>query len=343
MMTNPPLTDLLATLASFPTAAAYLAAPDRVREAFHAAEDALIRLAAADDATASSIVPALIAGLRHLAWGMRAGAVFCLAEIRDPRAVQPLIEAFAFNDPDDPVAWQAELARALHSIGTISVRPAIYALTHQPDPAARRGAACTLGLFRDPLAVPALVTALDDEDALVRAAAAATLGVCRDARAVQPLIDALTGDADPAVREAAAQSLTETGTALPTPTIAEALRAALDDADWGTRQSAAGGLLTLNADADGRAAGLLSADLLGAEAEVRLGAAASLLPFRPAAVVDPLARLLHHENAVLAAHAARLLGQAGDQRVIPLLDALRTHPDDAVRHAIDAALKRLHG
>lgn len=341
------LTELLNRFDAFPTYDAYAAADPVQRDALSAAEDALIRAALDDaDPAGDAIVPHLIGWLRDPAWGRRQAAIYCLGEIRDPRAVQPLIEAFGPAAADNPIAV-VDLAAALHSIGAISVRPLIYALTHQPDPAVRRGAVFALEAFRDPLAADALIAALTgDEDATVRTAAASALGAARDARAVQPLIDVLTGsarDPDPAVREAAARALGTIGAVLSTPALLAALTTALTDPDWGTAQSAAEMRLTLAADADGAALTLLTRDLTHADAERRLGAAASLLPVKPPAAVDALVRLLYHADAAIVGWAARLLGEYRDRRAIPALENLLTHADSAVRHAAAAAKDQIMG
>lgn len=334
------LNTLLNALRTFATIDAYSAAPASDLDRFHEAENDLVRRALDDDlAEGDAIVDALIAGLKSDNWGLRAGAIYCLGEIRAVRAVQPLIETF-----NNDISHNAEVADALVSIGTIAVRPLIYALANHIDPAIRRGAALTLARFRDPLAVTALLSRVEsDLDTDVRAFSAHALAPMRDARAVLPLIAVLLNDPAPEVREAAARTLGEIGTALRDPAITVALRHALTDPDWGTRQSAAEMLIALEEDFDGAARTSLVADLTNPDAEIRLGAAWSLLPAHDPRIVDPLVRLLYHTDPRVITSAANALGECGDRRAFPALEALRDHEDALVRHAAQAALDRLLG
>jgi HEAT repeat protein len=98
-----------------------------------------------------------------------------LGEIKDPRAVEPLIAAL--KDAE----WIV-----------------------------REAAAYALGEIKDPRAVEPLIAALKDENEYVRKAAAYALGEIKDPRAVEPLIAALK-DKDSDVRKAAAEALDHLG------------------------------------------------------------------------------------------------------------------------------------
>lgn len=304
-------------------------------EAMTAAEDALLR-------AGSEAVPALIDALKDDAWGVIMGAVYVLGELRDVRAVQPLIERLAHSD--DHV--QHAIADALLKIGSITVRPLIHALRGHEDGRVRRAAAGILGVFRDPLATPALLNALAEDTPEVRAAAAASLGSTADVSAVEGLIWALENDESAAVREAAARALGVIALGVSVPRALPALAAALDDSDWGTRQSAAEMLARLGAPERLRALELLVRDTAHPDPEIRLGAAWSLLQVRDAPserdrAVDALTRLLYAPQTAIAASAALALGEAGDPRPIPALRAALAHVDTEVRHAAQAALERL--
>ena len=214
-----------------------------------------------------------------------------------------------------------------------------YALRQQ-GAAGRAGAAFTLGIFNNPLATPALIEALNDEDAKVRATAANALGEISEARAVQPLI-AAADDTDAAVREAAVRALGGIGLKLNAPHIAVTLEAAVDDADWGTRQSAAEMLIRLKASSAERARQMLLRDLQDADHEVQLGAAWSLLPDKAPQAVDALLKLLTAPDVRVSGSAALILGEYGDSRAAPALKALLRRSDEQVMHAAQTALRKL--
>jgi len=116
-------------------------------------------------------VPVFISDLKSKSLGIREAAVYALGELKDPRAVEPLIEAL--KDKDSGV---------------------------------RRSVAEALGKLKDPRAVEPLIGALKDEDWYGRESVAEALGELGDPRAVEPLIKALK-DKDLTVRHYAAEAL----------------------------------------------------------------------------------------------------------------------------------------
>lgn len=196
----------------------------------------------------------------------------------------------------------------------------------------------------------ALLTALQTGALPIeRAAAASALADSLDARAIEPLIAALTSDPAPEVREAAARALGVGSIALGimTPRTMAALVGAVDDADWGTRQSAAEMLVTLSQDArfyklnwnttPTRALDLLVADLADDEAEIRLGAAWSLHTMGDARGAAAWASLLSHWDGRIRAAAALGLAEIGDARAIPALEAAIDGDDVMIAAAARAA------
>lgn len=178
-------------------------------------------------------------------------AVQMLGELRDGRAVEPLIRSLA--DPDSLVRFHAAISlrklgneiaveplicalndpksfvrfQAVGSLGSFGnplvVEPLIHALA-DPDETVSDYAAMKLGKFSDSRAVEALIGVLADPAAYGRASAARSLGQLGDLRAVEPLIQVLT-DPEARVVEDAAEALKQIGTP-------EALAAV---ADWRAR------------------------------------------------------------------------------------------------------------
>jgi HEAT repeat protein len=179
-----------------------------------------------------------------------------------------------------------------------------------------------------------------DADSKVREAAGYVLAEYRDPRVIDPLIDLLT-DADPSVRETAVRALGETAEAVDRTRAVEPLKQALRDSDWGVRQSAAEMLIRLKSDPQHVAEKLLLADLHNDDAEVRLGAAWSLVELGDARSLDPLVRLLYHDDSRISANAAQALGNLGDQRAATPLNATLNHPEEEVRAAVQTALRQL--
>jgi HEAT repeat protein len=295
---------------------------------YYRAEDVLIDIG-------EPAVQPLIAALNDETWGARAGAVWALGKIGDVRAVQPLIEALRWGDAG------SEVVEMLVGFGDIIVRPLAFALKNHESEFVRRGAAHMLGEFADPESTPVLISALEgDADEETRVMAIRALGKRRDARAVEPLI-AVLGDPSPMLREASARALGEIGAAVGGTRIREALALALHDSDWGTQQSAAEMLMRMGGEWQESAEALLLGDLQNSDVEIRLGAAWSLVELGDERALDPLLRLLYHQENRIAAAAAFGLGELGDHRAVQPLTAALEHADEAVREAVRAGLRRL--
>jgi HEAT repeat protein len=127
-------------------------------------------------------VEPLISVLQHSDSDVRWKAAIALGEIRDPRAIGPLIRQL--SDTDRFV--KSRVAHALGMIGVPAVDPLIQAL-HDGDGNQRWAAAIALGGIRDSRAVEPLILALADKYENVRAEAAAAL-VAIGEPAITPLI-----------------------------------------------------------------------------------------------------------------------------------------------------------
>ncbi len=161
-------------------------------------------------------------------------AAQALGQLKDPRAVGPLIEALkdsyaavlrrtenALDKLNDPKAveslvsalkseysrLQKHLKLAIARIGVPAVEPLIKALGDY-NLSVRVSAAETLGKINDRRVVEPLIEALRDENWEVRLSAARALGELKDTRAVGPLIITLK-DHESRVRVGAAWALKE--------------------------------------------------------------------------------------------------------------------------------------
>jgi HEAT repeat protein len=158
---------------------------------------------------------------------VRLNAAKALGEMKDARAVEPLIMTLK----DEKCGSMA--ANALVKIGKPSVSPLIAALKDD-DPIVRRNATKALGEIKDAGAVEPLINSLKDSDLIVRRNAAKALGEIKDMRAVEPLIVSLKDDSA-VVRRNAAESLGEIKDSRAT----ESLVTCLKDGDAIVRKNAA--------------------------------------------------------------------------------------------------------
>jgi HEAT repeat protein len=117
-------------------------------------------------------IPGLIRALKNPDMSVQYEAAEALGQLRDPAAVQPLIEVLT-NDQYSGTRWKA--AEALAQIGTLSVEPLIAALSH-PEEDVRWKAAIALGEIGDTRAIGPLIELLRDEDRFVKGRAAYALG-----------------------------------------------------------------------------------------------------------------------------------------------------------------------
>jgi HEAT repeat protein len=180
-------------------------------------------------------VQGLIRALHNPEVNIQYEAAEALGMIRDPAAVQPLIEALT-GDPYSGVRWKA--AEALARIGKPAVEPLIAVLRH-PDDDVRWKAAIALGDIGDERAIEPLIELLSDEDRFVKSRAAYALSSIGQP-AVAPLVQALrTGDGN--LRWGAAIALgaiQDPGSALP-------LLHALGDRYENVRTEAAAALVSI--------------------------------------------------------------------------------------------------
>ena len=136
---------------------------------------------------------------------VRQYAAYLLGKARNPRAIQPLIEAL--GDFDKSVREQAMLA--LSAIGKAAIEP-LSAAIKEPKWETRYRAAEALGKIADEKAIKPLIQALKDNRDHVRYMAAKGLREVGDSDATEPVI-ILLKDENRYVRMMAARALSAIG------------------------------------------------------------------------------------------------------------------------------------
>jgi HEAT repeat protein len=127
-------------------------------------------------------------------------AAAALGEIKDPRAVRPLLDAVRFG-------FNARAADALGEIGDASVVGPLVGILRGRQTFGRDLAARALGRLGNREAVGPLIDALTDADQKVRWAASRALRAIGDVRAIDPLWGALFHAGDAMDRDAFALAL----------------------------------------------------------------------------------------------------------------------------------------
>ena len=282
-------------------------------------------------------------------------ALRALARIRDPRAVEPLIEALRTAD-----VWLApRIADILGRHGTLVIEPLLALLDQPGRHPARAWAANVLGEVRAERAFPALVRALDDPDDEVRAKSATALARLGDQRAMTHLLDHLLTDPAPFVRTRIAAALGR----FDHPEVIDRLVRALGDQAWWVRMRSVEALEQIGAQAEGpllvalddqdpeiRARAAVGLERLGVPAAlvdlIQRGervteATSTLVKFVGAGARELLADLLRHPSAEVRGAVLSAARRAGRRDLAPeLLEAARSDPDPLLRaaafHTLDA-------
>jgi HEAT repeat protein len=233
-----------------------------------------------------------------------------LVEIGSP-AVDPLIQSLGRESERDDTTRGARLAAGiLGKIGDArAVAPLVEARGHSTWKV-RASVAEALGRIGDAAAVPGLVDLIEDENEIVRKSAAAGLGRVAQANEDEAALD------ERAV---------------------EALAAALGDASYSVRGSAARALATTGE----RSVEKLVEIARNAGEPARILAIRALGEIGDRDAARPLRDLLDSESWVAAAHAAEALGRiglsGGDRRALERV--LEDAPHPFVAHKIELALE----
>jgi HEAT repeat protein len=206
----------------------------------------------------------LVAAAKSVDWRARANATWALGVLKDPRALETVLDAVRDQD------WHVreKSAWALGLKWDKRIPEALVGLLRDTVWQVRSKAAWALALKGDAHSVEPLIAALKDEEANVRHQAVWALGLKGDSRAVEPLI-AMLQDENKHVRGQAAWALGLKGNR----TAVEPLIVALKD-EWArVRQQSA---WALGLKGDSRAVEALNAARSDAEEPVRKTAAWAL-------------------------------------------------------------------
>jgi HEAT repeat protein len=279
---------------------------------------------------ASPAVESLIPLLKDENDEIRAAAAYCLGKIKDPRAIDPLIESFNVYEPhpaEDLIIWaltnfkeqrvayfftellkkiednrRDHIGHALMLIGTPSVEPLLVSL-NDGDPLIRKYAARFLGWLNDQRALELLISALRDVDSKVRGEAIWSLLRLGNTRAIKPLVTVLQ-DEDPAVRAQAAEALIGFG-------------------DFAIEP-----LLVI---------------LQSKESYQRWRAAWILGRIKNSTATEALIRALDDSTTEVKRIAITALGEVGDPRAIESLTLLLNVKDPGISSAAEFSIRRIEG
>ena len=245
-----------------------------------------------------------IAALRDEDWGVREEAATALGELRDTRAIGPLLRVL--KDSDRAVRHAA--ITSLTAIGPAAVEP-VGACLNDGDLTVQESAASILSEIGDARVVDLLMAALQSSDWIVRMHSAKALGRISDARAVPPLMPLLQ-DKVKAVRVEVADALASiAGEAIPS------LLEALKHPEWLVRLHAVEALGKIKPpDAVEPLLSLLFNDRDGA---VREDAVRSLGEIGDPRAVESL--LTAMADVRVRVPAVEALGKIGDRRAVPAL------------------------
>jgi HEAT repeat protein len=292
----------------------------------------------------------------------RSGSAINLGDLKDPRAVEPLIAAL--QDRESSV--QGDAAQALGRLQDPRAVEPLIALLQDPKESVRENAVKALGSLEDPRAMRPLISllsryilspsmeeavraalmridprrfleniisALGDSDPKVRAAAASLLGQFRDPRALEPLVAAL-GDRDEQVRCAAARALGK----MQDSRALEPLLKALRDNNCRLRECAVDSLENLK---DPRAVGPLLEALLEKDRNCGIShkIARCLKELKSPEAVEYLARAFRSSDASVRYRAIQVLKELEGPQVALVMEAALKDNDPRVRREASSYLK----
>jgi HEAT repeat protein len=307
-------------------------------------------------------------GLQDRRAEVRQVAAATLGKLRDRAAEQGLIEVLS----DTNAMVRMEVARALGACGTAPQSvPALEKALKDSSVLVRTSTAKSLGVFIDPLATSALLSAMDDTDWHVRAAAALSLraqaeaGPSQRATITAALIPKLQKDPFALVRDRSADALTYADDDHVVQALVDALLSDQREVRFHATRSiivakAVKALPLLSPHVDDKNPGIRQAiiQIYGAiggetqipaviqalndpEPEVKMAAIQSFRQLGSRIKPNALISGLNDKNPHVRAAAARVLGDLGDRTVSSKLLPMLKDENDYVRGSAAEALGKL--
>jgi len=294
-------------------------------------------------------VDTLITALNNKSLQVRLYVIDALGEIKDRRALEPLMKAFESKELRGRAAMALRyfkeprviklLIGALHdqdayirsvsaeALGEIGDKQAVDPIIELLNDKINRGksqvsAAVALGNLGGKKATPALLKSLRSENVYVREASARALGKIGDPTAVDLLIET-TDDEGQRVRAAAIEALGKLGSKRAVRTIIGGLN---DQDHFAIRKNAAEALGNLG---DHLAVEPLIESLKDKDYMVKQNAADALGKLKDISSIDPLIKVM--SDGAVRKHAAFALVEIGSPALDSLAKALQTNPDEEVR------------
>ena len=248
-----------------------------------------------------------------------------LCEIRDPRAVDPLIKLLKNTESEFLSKWVSD---TMYILGEPVIKPLIKAL-EDPNDNLSLSAANALKFIGDARAVPTLIKLMKDPNRSSREEYALTLGSIGDYTSIDPLIKALD-DQDDNFANAVASSIVNMGQAS-----VEQLITAIKNCKENPYYH--GILMGIGMPAFDSITELLNHQ----DWEIRNQALLDIVQIDPNKSFWYLITALNDDNETIRKNAAGILGAAADTRAInSLMDTLKD-PDVEVRNAAAKALNRI--
>lgn len=252
-------------------------------------------------------------------WEVRKAAAKALGELRDPRAIEPLINAL--NDPFGGVR-----ETVAYALGNIDDSSAVYTIINalkSDDKYFREGAAKALGNRNAEEAVSSLIYALNDTYCEVQISAAESLGKIESFEAIEPLADLLNKKScakkDIYVKEVVAEALGNIGDKKAVEPLVMAMKISCIDP-------------TLRVD---------ETTLWDNAADLRDKTAEALLKIGDTDAVELLIENLKSENIWIKESTAVLLGNMRDKRALDPLSELLNDNDAEIREIAAEAIETI--